>query len=163
PDEIERRGAGAVRFGLMAMASSEDVKYSPEKMRQGQQLAKKLWNASRFVLLAVREGVEPAFRPERVEDRWIVSRLQRAKRELGDDLYAFDFSHAALGLYDFVYGELCDWYLEMVKPRIYCESADREALSATLLHVLADALDLAHSTIPCVTVDIRPFLPGVEG
>ena len=145
------------------MSSSQDVKYSPEKIRQGQQLANKLWNASRFVLLAVREGVEPAFRPERVEDRWIVSRLQRAKRELGDDLDAFDFSHAALGLYDFVYGELCDWYLEMVKPRIYDESADRDALSATLLHVLAETLELAHPTIPFVTEEIWRFLPGVEG
>ncbi|TML31258.1 MAG: valine--tRNA ligase [Actinobacteria bacterium] len=162
-DEIERHGADAVRFGLLAMSSSQDVKYSPEKIRQGQQLANKLWNASRFVLLAVQEGVEPAFRPERVEDRWIVSRLQRAKRELGDDLDAFDFSHAALGLYDFVYGELCDWYLEMVKPRIYDELADREALSATLLHVLAETLELAHPTIPFVTEEIWRFLPGVEG
>ena len=162
-DEIERHGADAVRFGLLAMSSSQDVKYSPEKVQQGQQLANKLWNASRFVLLAVREGVEPAFRPERVEDRWIVSRLQRAKRELADDLDAFDFSHAALGLYDFVYGELCDWYLEMVKPRIYDESADREALSATLLHVLAETLELAHPTIPFVTEEIWRFLPGVEG
>src|SRR3954452_17752594 len=109
-DEIERHGADAVRFGLLAMSSSQDVKYSPEKIRQGQQLANKLWNASRLVLLGVQEGVTAQPRPQTVEDRWIISRLQNAKRSMSDHLEAFDFSHAALGLYDFVYGELCDWY-----------------------------------------------------
>ena len=76
-DEIDAHGADAVRFGLLAMASSQDVRYSHEKIQQGQQLANKMWNASRLVLLNVAE-VEPAPRPVTAEDRWILSRLQRA-------------------------------------------------------------------------------------
>ncbi|MDQ6914488.1 MAG: valine--tRNA ligase [Actinomycetota bacterium] len=162
-DEIERHGADAVRFGLLAMSSTQDVRYSPEKVQQGQQLANKLWNASRLVLTGVQDEVYAECRPETVEDRWIVSRLQRAKLTMADRLADFDFSHAALGLYDFVYGELCDWYLEMVKPRLYDERADREALSATLLHVLTETLELAHPVIPFVTEEIWRFLPGADG
>jgi valyl-tRNA synthetase len=162
-DEIERHGADAVRFGLLAMSSTQDVKYSAERIQQGQQLANKLWNASRLVLLGVQEGATAQPRPETVEDRWIISRLQNAKRAMSDHLKTFDFSHAALGLYDFVYGELCDWYLEMVKPRLYDESADREAVSATLLHVLTETLELAHPIIPFVTEEVWRFVPGAEG
>jgi valyl-tRNA synthetase len=157
-DEIERHGADAVRFGLLAMSSTQDVRYSAAKVEQGEQLANKLWNASRFALLGVQEGVEPAPRPETVEDRWILSRVQRAKRMMADCVTEFDFSHAALGLYDFVYGELCDWYLEMVKPRLYDEDADREALSAHLLFVLTETLELAHPIIPFVTEEIWSYL-----
>ncbi|MDQ4040250.1 MAG: valine--tRNA ligase, partial [Actinomycetota bacterium] len=163
-DEIDRHGADAVRFGLLAMSSSQDVKYSILKIEQGQQLANKLWNAARFVLLAAGEdGVAPAPRPETVEDRWILSRVQRAKRMLADCIADFDFSHAALGLYDFVYGELCDWYLEMVKPRLYDEDADREAVRAHVLFVLTETLELAHPLIPFVTEEIWSFVPGAEG
>ncbi len=161
--EIERHGADAVRFGLLAMSSSQDVRYSAEKVQQGEQLANKLWNASRFVLLGVQESVLPDPRPERVEDRWILSRVQRAKELVADCITDFAFSKAALGLYDFVYGELCDWYLELVKPRLYDEEADREALSATLLHVLTETVQIAHPLIPFVTEEIWSYLPGAEG
>ncbi|MFL5820079.1 MAG: valine--tRNA ligase [Solirubrobacteraceae bacterium] len=162
-EEIERHGADAVRFGLLAMSSTQDVRYSPEKIEQGQRLANKLWNASRLVLLNVREGVRPEPRPESLEDRWILSRLQRAKRAAAANIERFDFSHAALGLYDFVYGELCDWYLELVKPRLYDGGADSCAVSATLLHVLGETLAMAHPVIPFVTEEIWSHLPGAEG
>src|SRR3954470_24554597 len=114
-DEIERHGADAVRFGLLAMSSTQDVKYSSEKVQQGQRLANKLFNASRYVLLNVDDdaGAEP--RPQTVYDRWILSGLQAAKAAVADAVERFDFAKAALGLYDFVYGELCDWYLEFTK------------------------------------------------
>ena len=127
-DEIEAHGADAVRFGLLAMSSSQDVRYSAEKIQQGQQLANKMWNASRLVLLNVAE-VEPAPRPRTVEDRWILSRLQRAIGRWRDQVAEYDLSHAALDLYAFFYGDFCDWYLEMVKPRLY---EQEEEVSATL-------------------------------
>ena len=131
-------GADAVRFGLLAMASSQDVRFSEEKVQQGQALANKLFNASRFVLGRVPEGAEPAPRPTTVEDRWILTRLQRIVGDTRGRFDAFDFSKLALGLYDFVYGELCDWYLEMIKARPPGEfDAD---LSATVLHVLGETL-----------------------
>ena len=132
-DEIERHGADAVRFGLLAMSSSQDVRYSAEKVRQGQALANKLFNATRFALLRIaglpgvgdrdsaRAGgvqIEPAPQPTTIEDRWILSRLQEIVADTAARIEDYDFSHAALGLYDFVYAELCDWYLEIVKPRL---------------------------------------------
>ncbi len=147
--EIDEHGADAVRFGLLAMSSTQDVRYSREKVEQGQALANKLFNASRFVLLNVAEGVDPAPRPQTVEDRWILARLQRVVAQTARHVDDFDFAKAALGLYDFVYGELCDWYLELVKGREYDQD-----LSATLLHVLRETLALAHPFIPFVTEEI---------
>nr|MDQ3850684.1 valine--tRNA ligase [Actinomycetota bacterium] len=163
-DEIDAHGADAVRFGLLAMSSTQDVRYSPEKIQQGQALANKLYNASRFVLLRIAQDVEPAPRPATVEDRWILSRLQAAKADLHARVDGFDFAKAALGLYDFVYGELCDWYLELVKPRLgeHADPADREALGATLLHVLRETVATAHPFIPFVTEELWELLgrPG---
>jgi valyl-tRNA synthetase len=194
-DEIERHGADAVRFGLLAMSSSQDVRYSAEKVRQGQALANKLFNAARFVLLRVADldGVDlsklgrggldgrapgsggtgwgapesegGASKSLAIEDRWILSRLQRAKVDTAARIEAYDFSHAALGLYDFVYGELCDWYLEIVKPRLASDAPagsreDREALAATLLHVLRETVALSHPVIPFVTEELWSYLDG---
>jgi valyl-tRNA synthetase len=156
-DEIDAHGADAVRFGLLAMSSSQDVKYSAEKVRQGQALANKLFNAARYVLLNVGAATEPAPRPATVHDRWILSRLQEAKAQFDANLAEFDFSKASLGLYDFVYGELCDWYLEFNKGREYDDD-----LSATMLYVLRETLLLAHPVIPFVTEELWSHVPGAE-
>src|SRR4051812_8190892 len=123
-------GADAVRWGLLAMSSGQDVRFNEERVAQGRQLANKLYNASRLVLLRVPEGVEvpvAAPAPATVEDAWILSRLQAAEREVAEPIAAFESPHAALRLYDFVYGELCDWSLELPKPRLYGQvsSSDR--------------------------------------
>ena len=120
-EEIDAHGADAVRFGLLAMSSTQDVRYSAEKVQQGQALANKLFNATRAVRCsrarpeAVAAGAEPAHasRTAGSSRAWRVNEAQAGAR-----IEAYDFSHAALGLYDFVYGELCDWYLELVKPRL---------------------------------------------
>lgn len=163
-DEIERHGADGVRFGLLAMSSSQDVRYSAEKVQQGQQLANKLWNASRLVLTRIDADARAAAKPRTVEDRWILSRLAATQAEVEERIRAYDFSHAVLGLYDFVYGELCDWYLELVKPRLYeAEGDERADLAATLLHVLTETLQLAHPVIPFVTEEVWSHVPGSEG
>ncbi|MGH2970426.1 MAG: valine--tRNA ligase, partial [Solirubrobacteraceae bacterium] len=171
-------GADAVRWGLLAISSSQDVRFNEDKVAQGRQLANKLYNASRLVLLRVPDGVgvpdgTPA--PATVEDAWILSRLQAAERDVAHAIDAFEFHHAALRLYDFVYGELCDWYLELLKPRLYGEvssfdhrkrrSSDdvtREAAELAL-HVLAETLALAHPLIPFVTEEIWSHVPGAAG
>jgi valyl-tRNA synthetase len=160
-EEIDRRGADAVRFGLLAMSSSQDVRYSAEKIEQGQKLANKLYNATRFVLGAADTDVQPSFAPRTVEDRWILSRLQRVKGAHAQRIERCDFSHAALGLYDFVFGQLCDWYLELVKPRLAADPGTaRRALSATLLGVLRETVALAHPLIPFVTEELWSHLGG---
>jgi valyl-tRNA synthetase len=153
-------GADAVRWGLMAMSSGQDVRFSEEKIVQGQQLANKLWNASRLVLLGVADDARAGVKPAAVEDRWILSRLARAQAEVSALIESYDLAHAALRLYDFVYAELCDWYLELVKPRLRSGEAE---LQATLLHVLTETLQLAHPLIPFVTEEIYSHVPGAEG
>ena len=153
-------GADAVRWGLYVMSSAQDVRFSEERLAQGLQLTNKLWNASRLILLGVDPDVRAAPRPSAVEDRWILSRVERARAELGARIERFDFAHAALGLYDFVYGELCDWYLELVKPRL---RAGEPELQATLLHVLTQTLAIAHPMIPFVTEEIYRYVPGASG
>ncbi len=160
-DEIGAHGADAVRFGLLSMASSQDVRYSHEKIQQGQQLANKMWNASRLILLNVAD-VEGAPRPVTAEDRWILTRQQRAIGRISELIERYDFAHAAQELYAFFWSELCDWYLEMVKPRLYGED-DKDDVSATLLYVLEQTLALAHPFIPFVTEEIHSFVPGAEG
>jgi valyl-tRNA synthetase len=161
-EQIEEHGADAVRFGLLAMSSSQDVRFSAEKIKQGRDLANKLWNASRLILLRV-EDVPAEPRPETVEDRWIVSRLERATQQAGESLDNFLFARASLDLYDFFWNEVCDWYLELVKPRLYDEDADRAALSATLLHVLERTLALLHPVMPFVTEEVWSHMPGERG
>ena len=176
-EEIERHGADAVRFGLLAMSSTQDVRYSAEKVGQGQALANKLFNAARFALLRIHASLgpqavaelEPEPLPRSVEDRWILSRLACVEADTAARIEDYDFSHAALGLYDFVYGELCDWYLELVKHRLIDfdpqapedgEAEGREALAATLLHVLRQTVALAHPIIPFVTEELWGYLDG---
>ena len=122
-DVIDQHGADGTRFGLLAMSSTQDVRFSEEKVAQGRQLANKLFNASRSCSCAPPRTPPtrraPRRAPETVEDRWILSRLERTRAETARAIEAFEFHRAALGLYDFVYGELCDWYLEIVKPRLY--------------------------------------------
>ena len=160
PGDFPAYGADAVRWGLLAMSSGQDVSFSEDKVAQGQQLTNKLWNAARLILLGVGTDARAAARPNAVEDRWILSRLERARSELAARIDAYDFSHAALGLYDFVYGELCDWYLELVKPRL---RAGEPELAATLLHVLTETVALAHPLIPFETEEIWSHIPGVDG
>ena len=159
-------GADALRFGLLAMSSTQDVRFSEEKIQQGQALANKLYNATRFVALRVEaSGASvPAPQPRTVEDRWILSRLQAIEAETQERIDGFDFAKAALGLYDFVYGELCDWYLELVKPRLGddADPDERAALGATLLLVLRETIATAHPIIPFVTEELWELLGYTE-
>jgi valyl-tRNA synthetase len=177
-DEIERHGADAVRFGLLAMSSTQDVRYSAEKVQQGQALANKLFNAVRFALTRIHASLgderagalQPVPLPRTVEDRWILSRLARIESDTAARIEGYDFSHAALGIYDFVYGELCDWYLELVKHRLpdrselpdaeLADEEDRVALGSTLLYVLRETVAMAHPLIPFVTEELWSYLDG---
>jgi valyl-tRNA synthetase len=139
-DEIEDHGADAVRFGLLAMASTQDVRYSAQRVKQGEDLTNKLWNASRLVLLNAGDA-SPSARASRVEDRWIVSAVERHTQRANELIDQYRLSAATLELYDAFWTDVCDWYLELVKPRLY--EGDQEA-AAVLLHVLQRCLTLLH-------------------
>ncbi len=158
-EEIDRHGADALRFGLLAMSSTQDVRFSDAKVQQGADLANKLWNASRLILLNV-AAVEATPRPRTVEDRWLLSRLEATIGSVTAKLEAYDFAHAATEAYAFFWSELCDWYLEIVKPRLY---EGEEDVSATLLYALERILALLHPTMPFVTEEIWSYHPSRQG
>jgi valyl-tRNA synthetase len=158
-EEIDVHGADALRFGLLAMSSTQDVRFSDAKVQQGRDLANKLWNASRLILLNA-AAVEPAPRPKDVEDRWILSRLERTTASVTEKLETYDFAHAVQEAYSFFWRDLCDWYLEIVKPRLYDGDED---VSATLLYALERVLALLHPLMPFVTEEIWSYHPARQG
>ncbi len=173
-EEIDVHGADALRFGLLAMSSTQDVRFSDAKVQQGADMATKLWNAGRLILLNCKfeqnqsltnapQGQVPAAvlpRPIHVEDRWILSRLERTIASVTEKLENYDFAHAVQEAYSFFWRDLCDWYLEIVKPRLY---DGEEEVSATLLYVLERVLALLHPTMPFVTEEIWSFHPARQG
>jgi len=158
-EEIDVHGADALRFGLLAMSSTQDVRFSDAKVQQGRDLANKLWNASRLILLNAAD-VSPAPRPTSVEDRWILSKVERTIASVTEKLETYDFAHAVQEAYSFFWRDLCDWYLEIVKPRLY---DGEEEVSATLLYALERVLALLHPTMPFVSEEIWNFHPAREG
>jgi valyl-tRNA synthetase len=156
-DFVDRYGADALRFALLrAGAPGQDVPLAEEWVEGARRFANKLWNAARFVLAKVGSYVEPALDGValELEDRWILSRLEVARAEADAAFDAYDFAHAAQGLYHFVWDEFCDWYLELAKLR------DDDASKMVLSHVLDTALRLLHPIIPFVTEEIWRTLQG---
>jgi valyl-tRNA synthetase len=160
--EIDEHGADALRFGLLAMSSTQDVRYSDAKVQQGRDLANKLWNASRLILLnteAPEDRSLPA-QPAALEDRWILSRLEATVESVTSLLGVYDFAHVAREIYSFVFSDLCDWYLEIAKPRIY---EGEEDVARVLLHTLERTLALLHPVMPFVTEELWSYHPYREG
>jgi valyl-tRNA synthetase len=153
---IERYGADATRYGLMKMASSQDVAFSEGAIEEGRKLANKLWNVARLILQAS-EGVEPDERPVAVEERWILARLSQTQRAIDGYLAEFDFAHLVDELYHLTFDDFCDWYAEAIKPRLY--GGDEDA-RATALAALERLLKLLHPAMPHVTEEIWTNLPG---
>jgi valyl-tRNA synthetase len=155
---IDAYGADATRYGLMKMASSQDVKFSEGALEEGRKLANKLWNVARLILQAT-EGAEPHERPQTLEERWILSRLSQAQREAERLLGEFDFSHLVAELYHLTFDDFCDWYAEAIKPRLYDGDADARATAVAALERL---LKLLHPAMPHVTEEIWSHLPARE-
>ena len=156
--QIEAHGADATRYGLMKMASSQDVSFSERAIEEGRKLANKLWNVSRLILQAS-EGSTPAERPSTLEERWILARLSATQRSCERHLAAFDFSHLVADLYRLTFDDFCDWYAEAVKQRLY--EGDEDA-RATALAALERLVKLLHPVMPHVTEEIWTALPGRE-
>src|SRR5688500_12942084 len=156
--QIDAHGADATRYGLMKMASSQDVTFSEGAIEEGRKLANKLWNVSRLILLAS-DGASAAERPSTVEEHWILARLSATQRSYEAHLAAFDFSHLVSELYRLTFDDFCDWYAEAIKPRLY--DGD-EAARATAVAALERLLKLLHPVMPHVTEEIWSSLPDRE-
>ena len=153
--QIDAHGADATRYGLMKMASSQDVRFSEGAIEEGRKLANKLWNVARLILQAG-EGAAPEERPQALEERWMLARLSQSQRAAEGYLAEFDFSHLVDELYHLTFDDFCDWYAEAIKQRLYDGDADARATATAALERL---LKLLHPVMPHVTEEIWSYLP----
>jgi valyl-tRNA synthetase len=164
---MERYGTDALRFTLTALAAQgRDIKLAEERIAGYRNFVTKLWNASRLVAMNLAGHAAPGpvdAQPAAVEDRWILSRLDDLARRVNTALDEFVYNEAASALYQFTWHEYCDWYLEIVKPRLGAADASGAAARATALHVLRQVLTLLHPIMPFVTEEIAHRLPGGDG
>ncbi|MDQ3669699.1 MAG: class I tRNA ligase family protein, partial [Actinomycetota bacterium] len=153
-DVIADHGADAVRYGLLKMSSTQDVRFSYDAVREGRKLANKLWNVSRLLLTNAKTA--PAARPRDVEERWILARIDQVRGEVEERFAELDFVGAVNGLYHLTFDDFCDWYAEAIKPRLYEQDEDA---GATALAALERLLKLLHPVMPHVTEEIWAQLP----
>ena len=155
-------GADATRFGLAYMSSVQDVRFSAERIEMGRNFANKIWNASRLVLQGAHPDAEPQVRLVTPADRWIFSRLTAVTEEASRLYESYSFDDVARVLYRFIWNELCDWYLEVAKARLYSDDEDeRLQVSGNLLVLLEQVMTLLHPLMPFVTEEVYGFLPQV--
>ena len=154
---IEKYGTDALRFSLvLGISPGNDIRYMPEKLESAANFANKLWNASKFVLGNLEE-IDYDTMPQKLcyEDKWILSKLNKLIKETTINLNNYDLGVWTQKVYDFIWGEFCDWYIEMVKPRLYDkENKTREVAQYTLNKVLGDSLKLLHPIMPFITEEI---------
>ena len=183
---IGQYGTDATRFTLAAMAApGTDIAFSESRTAGYRNFANKIWNAARFMFMNV-DRIDPTLRPsddrvvaglspaneaeacphtgvagfqtQTLEDRWILSRFNRATRDVNDSLQAYRFDEAATRIYDFFWGELCDWYLELIKPRLNFEegadSTGARVACSNLVNLFEASLRLLHPVMPFITEEI---------
>lgn len=168
---IDQYGADALRFMLVTGNSpGNDMRFYMERVEAARNFANKLWNASRFVFMNIDEEIMNGVTRESVEanltiaDKWIISRANNVVKEVIDNMDKFDLGIAAQKIYDFAWTEYCDWYIEIVKPRLYGDDVEaKKAALYTLTYVLEIILKLLHPYMPFITEEIYTYLPTVEG
>jgi valyl-tRNA synthetase len=171
---IEQYGTDATRFTLAAMAApGTDIAFNESRTDGYRAFANKIWNAARFMFMnvdRVEAGLRPAldgvkprthkgiagFQPSTLEDRWILSRFNRATKDVNEAIETYRFHEVANRIYDFFWGEFCDWYIELIKPRLG-ETAGPETARAActnLVNLFDAALRLLHPVMPFITEEI---------
>jgi valyl-tRNA synthetase len=164
---VEQYGTDAFRFTLVAFAAQgRDVKMSEKRIEGYRHFVNKLWNAARFALMHIDQPYEKInFGGLSLPDRWILSRLSRVTQTVAEALESYRFNDAAAEIYNFVWHEFCDWYLEAIKPALYEKEGPqkKETTLGVLWRVMQDTLILLHPFMPFVTEEIWHKLPGTQG
>ena len=166
-DIIDQYGADALRLTLITgNAPGNDMRFYYERVENSRNFANKVWNASRFILMNMegKEVTEPAASDLEPVDQWILSKLNTLIKDVTDNMESFELGIAVQKVYDFIWDEFCDWYIEMVKPRLYDtdDAASQNAALWTLRTVLIDALKLLHPYMPFITEEIFCSLQSSE-
>ena len=164
---MEKYGTDALRFTLAAFAAQgRDIKLAEDRIEGYRNFCNKLWNASRFVFMNLEDYKGSCVLDKRSKfssaDLWILSRLNRATKEVNEALEAFRFNDAALTVYKFIWNEYCDWYIELTKSKLASPGRERVAAQNMLIHVLDSALKLLHPFMPFITEEIWQKLPQDE-
>ena len=169
---IDRAGADALRFAFISLIAGQgqDVKLSEEKITEARNFANKIWNVSRFVLLNSppsspslnkRRGNPPQAGGSELVDRWILSRYNSTIDKVSAAIEAYEFGEAAKTLYDFIWSEFCDWYVELAKIRLYGDDLEaKETTLAVLLTVLEGTMKILHPFMPFITEENYQRLNG---
>lgn len=162
-DVIGKYGADTLRFMLITgNTPGNDMRFYWNRIESTRNFANKIWNASRFALMNLDGYDKDAEKaPLTLADQWILSRLQHTIQEVSDDLAKFELGEAGRLIYDFIWGEVCDWYIELAKPRLYNKenAAERATAQSVLCKVLGDAMKLLHPYMPFITEEIWQHLP----
>jgi valyl-tRNA synthetase len=169
---IDTYGADALRFMLLSgISPGSDIRYQVEKVEGARNFANKLWNASRFAIMNIKdeEGnflpmADEATAKLQAEDRWILQTVNDALPEINTNMERFEFALAAQKIYELIWGEFCDWYIELIKPRLYgADEEDKASARYCLVKCLKSMLKLLHPFMPFITEEIWSFLPREEG
>ncbi len=163
---IEKYGADTLRFMLITgNTPGNDMRFYWERVEGTRNFANKIWNASRFALMNM-EGYDKdaELAPYTLADKWILSRLQDTVKDVTSLLERFELGEAGRAIYDFIWSEVCDWYIEIAKPRLYNKEAAAERATAqhVLATVLVSAMKLLHPYMPFITEEIYQCLPHDE-
>ena len=170
PDGIEPHGTDAMRFTFASLASTgRDINFDMSRVGGYRNFCNKLWNAARYVLMNT-EGQDTGLDNDDVElslaDRWIISKLQTTEQEVTAAIEAYRFDHAAQGIYDFIWNNYCDWYLELSKPVLNDDNssdAAKRGTRRTLVRVLEAVLRLTHPIMPFITEEIWQTVAPLAG
>ncbi|MBP1764813.1 MAG: Valyl-tRNA synthetase [Firmicutes bacterium] len=162
-DVIDKYGADSLRFTLMTgNTPGNDMRFYWERAESSRNFANKIWNASRFVMMNL-EGFDPQAKPGdfTLADRWILHRYQQTVRDVTYNLDHFELGEAARQLYEFIWNEYCDWYIELAKTRLYNkeETVSRATAQYVLWYVLSNTLKLLHPFMPFITEEIWQHMP----
>ena len=162
---IDQYGADALRFMLTTgITPGNDMRFKTDRLESARNFANKLWNASRFVIMNLEDGAEltePDPSALKDEDKWMLSRLNEAVRYVTETMEKYDLALAGQRVYDLIWNEYCDWYIELVKKRLYGEDeADKQVARYVLVSVLRQMLTLLHPFMPFITEEIWGYLPG---
>ena len=163
---IDEYGADALRFSLAAgVRIGGDLRFSDDKVLSARNFANKIWNAARFVLMNTGDEVRPIDESRLdIADKWMLSRLTDMAEDITSLMDRFELGMAAQKLHDFLWSELCDWYIEMAKPRLTGEDdADKQTAVSVLNHALVVTMKLLHPFMPFITEEIYQTLPGTQG
>lgn len=160
---IEQYGADALRFTLATgNAPGNDMRFYIERVEAGRNFANKIWNASRFTMmnLEIDENKLPPVEDLQLEDKWILSKYNKVVKTVTDNIEKFELGIALSNLYEFIWENFCDWYIELVKPRLFDkENPTGKTAQYVLTYVLSHTMQLLHPFMPFITEEIWQHLP----